>query len=192
MGTSSSKTVTVTNSSGGTVNISGLSGSGNYKAAGNGTSPCGGSLPSLAKCTFSVTFSPSISGTIKGSVAIADNTAVTPQIYNVTGTGVTPVSLSPASITFATQTVGTTSTPVIVTVANNQSVSASITFTASGQYNVAAGGPKHCTSMLAAKTQCTLAVRFSPTMTGTIKGVANLAYGGTFSPIEVKLSGSGK
>ena len=192
VGTSSSKTVTVTNSSGGTVNISALSASANYKAAGNGTTPCGGSLASLAKCTFSVTFSPSISGTIKGSVAIANNTAVTPQIYNVTGTALSPFSLSPTSVTFPAQMVGTTSPATIVTVTNNQSISASISFTASGQYKVVAGGPTPCTSMLAGKTKCTLALRFSPTMTGTIKGVMNLAYGGTFSPIEVKLSGSGK
>jgi hypothetical protein len=39
---------------------------------------------------MTVTFNPTINGTIKGAVAIANSTAVNPQIYNVSGAAVLP------------------------------------------------------------------------------------------------------
>src|SRR5262249_48313511 len=69
--TSAAKTVTVTNSSVSAVTINSLASAGNYSAAGSGTTPCGGSLAAGAKCTFAVTFTPSINGTVKGSVTLS-------------------------------------------------------------------------------------------------------------------------
>ena len=46
---------------------------------------------------------------------------------------------------------------------------------------------------LAAKAKCTLNVTFTPAATGTIKGVVILGYaGGSFSPVEIKLTGAGQ
>jgi hypothetical protein len=190
--TSASKTVTVTNSSGSPVNISGISAIGNYAAVGAGVTPCGGSLAALAKCTIAVTFVPSINGTIKGAVAFTDNTAVSPQIYNVSGTGVLPLSYSPASLTFAAQAVGTSSAPKTVTLTNNQSTALTLAFAATGQYAAIAGGTTPCGSTLAAKAKCTLTVTFSPAAVGTIKGVVTFGYTGSFSPVAMKLTGTGQ
>ncbi len=187
------KTVTVTNNSGSSVTISGISASGNFTAAGNGTSPCGGLLATLARCTMAVTFNPSINGTIKGAVTITDNTTVSPQVYNVSGTAVLPLTFSPPSVTFAAQTVGTTSAPKTVTVTNNQNTLLNIAFAASGQYTATPSGTIPCGSSLAGKAKCTFSVTFTPSAVGTIKGVVSFGYsGGNFSPVEMKLTGTGQ
>jgi hypothetical protein len=39
---------------------------------------------------------------------------------------------------------------------------------------------------------CTIYVVFSPTVTGSIKGAVTVTYSGSFSPQEVKLTGTGQ
>src|SRR5439155_24914552 len=140
-----SKIVTITNTTGASLSISKIAASGNFAVAGSGTTPCGGSLAGGAKCTMAVSFSPSINGTIKGAIAITDSTAVSSQVYNVSGVGALPLGFTPASITFAARTVGTTSSPVTVTLTNNQSTTLTITgIVASGNYTTAPSGTNAC------------------------------------------------
>ncbi len=191
--TSAAKTVTVTNSSASAVIISPLTTSGNYAVAGSGTSPCGGSLAAAAKCTFTVTFSPTINGTVKGSVTVATNAPVTPQIYGLSGTAVFPVTLAPASLTFAAQTVGTTSAAQTVTLTNNQNAVLSITsVVASGQYSAVGGGTTPCGATVPALGKCTLSVTFTPAQTGSIKGAVTVTHGAANSPQVVGLTGTGQ
>jgi len=185
--------VTVTNSSASSLSISKISASGNYTATGNGATPCGSTLVAGAKCTLAVTFAPSINGTIKGAITIANSTTVSPQVYNLSGTGVLPLTFSPASITFAGRPVGTTSPPVTVSLKNNQSTALTITFATSGQYKAVPSGTSPCGASLAGSATCTLSVTFTPAAAGSIKGVSTFAYtGGSFSPIEMKLTGTGQ
>lgn len=191
--TSAAKTVTVTNSSASSVTINSLTAAGNYTAAGSGTSPCGGSLASHAKCTFAVTFTPSINGTVKGSVAVSSSAPVTPQIYGLSGTAVLPVTFSPTSLTFAAQPVGTTSAPKTVTLTNNQNSVLSLTnIVASGDYSAAPDGTTPCGSTLAALGKCTFNVTFTPSFTGTVKGAVTVTHGAAGSPQVVGLSGTGQ
>src|SRR5205085_481666 len=72
------------------------------------------------------------------------------------GTGGT-VTLSPSSLNFGNQTVGTTSASQAVTLTNNQSVSLSITsITTSGDY----AQTNTCGTSLAANSSCTINVTF--------------------------------
>jgi Abnormal spindle-like microcephaly-assoc'd, ASPM-SPD-2-Hydin len=190
---SASETVTVTNSTALNLSISKIAASGNFAAAGSGAAPCGGSFAAGAKCTMAVSFSPSINGVIKGAVAITDSTTVSPQVYNVSGAGALPLSFSPASITFAARTVGTTSSPVTVTLTNNQSTALTISLAASGEFKAAPSGTVPCGSSLAAAAKCTFSVTFTPAAGGTINGVVTAAYtGAPYSPLEVKLTGTGQ
>src|SRR5436309_510378 len=191
--TSAAKTVTVTNSTASSLSISKIAASGNFAAAGSGATPCGGSLAAGAKCTMAVSFSPSINGTIKGAVTITDSTTVSPQVYNVSGTGALPLGFSPPSITFAARAVGTTSPPVTVTLTNNQSTALTISLSASGEFKAAPSGTAPCGSSLAAMAKCTFSVTFTPAEGGPINGVVTAAYtGGPYSPLEVKLTGTGQ
>ncbi|SPF44759.1 putative Peptidase S53 propeptide [Candidatus Sulfotelmatobacter kueseliae] len=190
--TSASKTLTVTNTSAAAVDISSISASGNFKAVGGSTTPCAGSLAAGAKCTIAVTFSPSISGVVNGAVVIADGTSASPQIYDVTGTGVPPLTASAGSLTFAAQAVGTTSGAQTITLTNHLSTTLNTIIAASGQYAVAATGTSPCGSTLAAGAKCTFNVTFTPAVSGTIDGVVTVGYGETPGPLEVRLTGTGQ
>jgi hypothetical protein len=196
IGASASLPVTVKNSSASSLSISGIKAIGNYTAAGSGTTPCGGSLSAGATCTMTVTFKPSINGTIKGAVAIANGTAVNPQIYNVSGAAVLPLTFLPASLTFASQTVGSTSAAKTVTLTNDASTTMTgISIAASGDYAAFATGGTPCGTSLAAHAKCTIGVTFTPSATGTIKGNATVTYSGvtpSYSPQEMSLTGTGQ
>jgi Pro-kumamolisin, activation domain/Abnormal spindle-like microcephaly-assoc'd, ASPM-SPD-2-Hydin len=183
-GTSVSHTVTVKNSSASSVKISALAASGDYSATG-----CVTTLAPLGTCTMTVTFKPSVKGTIYGSVAITDNTVVSPETFEVLGVGVSPLAASPASLSFGTLTVGTTSGAKTLTLTNNLASTLSLTRSTSGDFTFAGGT---CGATLAAHASCTLLVNFTPTATGAISGVATLTYGSTFSPEEVALIGTGR
>jgi hypothetical protein len=188
-----SKTVTVKNASAGTVNIQSLSASFSYAAIGSGTSPCGGALPPTKKCTFTVTFGPGELGTVRGSVTISTDNGVSPQIFNVSGTGIEPVTFKPTSLTFAVQNVGTTSSPQVVAIINNQTQTLNIaTIIPSGQYTVVPGGTSPCGSAIAASSQCTVVVTFTPATTGKVSGVVTITHDAAASPQEITLVGTGQ
>jgi len=193
-GTSSAaKVVTVTNSSAGSVTIKSISASGDYSAVASGATPCSNGLALAAThtCTFSVTFKPSVNGTIPGAAWIADSSTQSPQVLPVTGKGVVSVSLSPSSLNFGTVSKNTVSAPKTITVTNdNQSTAVTITGIAvSGDYKVAAGT---CTGSIVAKSKCTFSVSFAPTATGVINGVVSVSYASGGSPQVVNLSGTGQ
>lgn len=192
--TSAGKSVTVTNSSASSLNITAFTATGNYTSAGSGTTPCkAGALAAGASCTFAVTFSPSLNGTIKGAVVFTDSAAIGTQVVNLSGTAALPVSFSPASLTFTAQSVGTTSAAKTVTLTNNQAVALSLTgIAATGEYTAAPGGGTPCGASVAAKGKCTFNVTFSPTSTGTIKGVVTVTHNAANSPQAVALSGTGQ
>jgi hypothetical protein len=48
---------------------------------------CGTSVPALGKCTISVTFTPTQTGTATGNVTITDSDNLSPQVPKLTGTG---------------------------------------------------------------------------------------------------------
>src|SRR3989442_9752498 len=80
-------------------------------AAGN-TCPTGaGSVAPGASCTISISFTPAAPGARAATVNITDDAADSPQSVSLTGTSVTPstVTLSATSSTFGNQRVGTTS-----------------------------------------------------------------------------------
>lgn len=183
-GTAASHTVTVKNSSASSVKISGIAASGDFTATG-----CAATLAPLGTCTMTVTFKPSVKGSIYGSVAITDNTVVSPETYEVLGVGVSPLAASPASLSFGTLTVGTTSAAQTVTLTNNLASILSLTRSTSGDFSIVGGT---CGATLGAHASCTLLVTFTPTATGAISGVGTVTYGGTFSPEEVTLSGTGQ
>jgi hypothetical protein len=194
VGTSASaRTVTVTNSSVASVNIVSLAASADFSATGSGSKPCGGRLAVNAKCTMSVTFTPSVPGSIKGSVALKISSSASPLIYDLAGTGVAPVTLSPTSLTFGAQNVGTTSSAQTVTITNNQAVALnSLGLTGSGNYTVVSGGTAPCATSVAAHATCTFQITFTPTNTGTIEGVASITDDASGSPQAVKLTGTGQ
>ncbi|MGA8151752.1 MAG: choice-of-anchor D domain-containing protein [Terriglobales bacterium] len=168
--TSSTKTLTITNTSASSVALAGIATSGDFSATGKGSKPCAASLQLAAgtACSLGVAFSPALgaSGTISGAVVITDNASVGQQVLDAKGTAAFPLTFAPTSLSFTPQIVATTSEAQTVTVTNNLATSLSPTISGGGEYSVVPGGATPCTSTLAAKAQCTFSVTFTPSAVG--------------------------
>ena len=111
----------------------------------------------------------------------------------VSGTGIAQATVSPASITYTKQKVGTTSAAHKVTLKNNLSTGLPIngfSFTGAdpGDFNVSA---TTCGASLAAKSTCTISVAFTPAATGTRTATLNVNDGANNSPQTVSLTATG-
>jgi len=192
LATSSSKTVTIKNTSAAAINISSVTGSGYYVVTPSGATPCGGNLNAGKSCTVTATFTPLTTGSSLGGVTVIDNASVSTQVQNATGTGVLDITLSPTSISFGTVTVGSTSAVQVVTVTNNLTTAVPInSVVASGDFISTTGGAPPCGTSVPANSICTLGVQFSPSVAGSISGALTFNYTAGSSPQVVSLSGTG-
>jgi hypothetical protein len=97
------------------------------------------------------------------------------------------VSLSPGSLTFATEVVGTSSSVQNVTLTNTGGAALTASIAASGDYSQT----NTCGSSVAAGTNCTISVAFKPSVKGTRTGTLSVADNAGGSPQTVSLSGVG-
>jgi hypothetical protein len=186
VGTSSSaQSLTLSNTGSATLSITSITVSGDFSQ----TNTCGSSLAASASCTLSVTFTPTVSGSRSGSLTITDNASPATQTVSLTGTGTAPVvSLSPASLTFPPQLVGTSSGAQSLTLSNTGSATLSITsITVSGDFSQT----NTCGSSVAASASCTLSVTFKPTATGTRTGAVTITDNASPATQTVSLTGTG-
>jgi hypothetical protein len=179
--------------------LSSLTAPGEYTVVPSGANPCinGVVLAPGAKCGFSVTLTATGPGSIFGSVTVVDNAASGPtvQTYNLTATGVWPVTLSPSTLSFPSTAVGSTSSPLQVTVKNYSTESVTLdSIAASGDYGIVPLGASPCGSgtVLTAKGTCTFGVTFSPSVGGIVAGAATLSHSAPNNPQVVALNGRGQ
>lgn len=154
---------------------------------------CGGGIAAGANCTISVTFSPTSTGARTGTLTITDNATSppSPQTVSLAGTAVTPsVSVTPSSISFPSQYVGTSGLPQGVTLTNTGVVPLSINgVTASpGDFAVLSS----CGSSLAVGASCSVGVFFDPAAGGARAGTLTINDNAPRSPQTVALSGEGE
>src|SRR4029077_8408221 len=154
---------------------------------------CSGSIAANGTCTISVTFTPTVKGTISGALTVTDSATDSPEIVNLSGTGTgtvtNPVSFSPASLTFSNQLVGTPSAGKTITLTNKGSTNLMVTgVTATGDY----GETDTCTGQsIIQNGTCTITVKLTPSTTGTIKGEISVADSAITSQQVVTLTGMG-
>jgi outer membrane biosynthesis protein TonB len=89
----------------------------------------------------------------------------------------TSISVSPSSLAFGTQKVGTTSTPKVVTLTNNEAVVVTIngvTITGRNATDFAVSSST-CNSTLASRSTCRISVIFKPRATGTRIGTLTIS-----------------
>ncbi len=186
LGTSSSpQSVTLSNPGGATLAISSITVSGDFSE----TNSCGTSLAASASCTISVTFTPTATGSRTGSVTVTDNANATTQSASLSGTGTAPAAnLSPTSLTFSGQMLGTSSSPQSVTLSNPGGATLTISsITVSGNFSET----NTCGTSLAASSSCTISVTFTPTATGSRTGSLTVTDNANPSAQAASLSGTG-
>jgi len=187
--TSTAKSVKLKNTGSTTLSISSIAVSGDFASA-TSTSPCGSTLAAGKTCTIEVTFTPKALGALSGSITLTDNASGSPQTVPLTGTGTVQATLTPASATYAAQTVNTTSAAKVFTLANKQSVALTgIAISTTGDFSVST---TTCTASLGAKDSCKISVVFKPAATGALTGSLDVADSASGSPQTSSLNGTGK
>ena len=102
------------------------------------------------------------------------------------------MSLSPASVIFPSQPVGTTSTPQTITLANTGSATLSIaTLAVMGPSAKDFAQTNTCSSSLAAGANCAISITFTPSASGSRSASLTVTDNAAGSPQTVSLSGTG-
>jgi hypothetical protein len=139
-----------------------------------------------------VTFTPTVTGKLDANLELTDDAKGSPQTVALTGTGVAQSVLSPASLTFAAQKVGTTSAAKTVTLTNNLSTALTFNVTFTGADPGDFAETNTCNNSVPAKSHCTISVKFSPKATGARTATMNVNDGANNSPQTVSLTGTGE
>ncbi len=198
--TSAPQTITVSNTGGANLRITGITLGGANAARFGMTHNCpigGTGLVPGGTCTINVTFTPNnnpVTRTAQVRVAVAAP-AVTGTVALTGTTTQATVGLSPTSIAFGNVPINTTSAPQTVTLTNTGTVPLIINGIALGGANPARfTQTNNCPiggTGLAAGSSCTITVTFHPTRTGARSATVTIRDNGVGSPQTVALTGTG-
>ncbi|HMC68423.1 MAG TPA: choice-of-anchor D domain-containing protein, partial [Mycobacteriales bacterium] len=101
-------------------------------------------------------------------------------------------ALTPSSVAYADQIVGTTSAPQDLTLTNNGGAPLTITsITLSGDFQRVSVGTGDCGAALAPGSSCTIRVTFTPSAVGSRSGTVTVNDNAANSPQTASLSGNG-
>jgi hypothetical protein len=186
---SSQKTVEITNNGTAAVAISSMQISGSFQIR----NTCGSSVAPGENCSISAVFEPISEGNQIGLLTITDTASSKPQFVELDGSA-TVVKISPTSLNFGDQKVGTKSKPQRVIATNKGS--ASITYK-----SIRVGGndfkdfseADDCTGVsIPPGGNCMVSVTFDPTKSGSRSATLQLTLEtGGLSPTPVTLTGVG-
>src|SRR5579872_5946834 len=195
--TSAATAITLTNSGGATLNVSGVTITGTNAAEFAKTNNCT-AVAAGQTCTINVTFTPTAgaTGTRSATISVADDAFGTPHSVNISGTAGTPMAtLNPTSLTFTSTTVGQSSAAQTVTLTNGGNVvtivpAGGITFTGANAGDFSETDTCVGVVGIAPAATCTISVTFKPTATGSRTATLSVASNvGTAS--TVTLTGTG-
>jgi hypothetical protein len=160
----------------------------------NGSCPTtGGTLAIGASCTLALQFAPLSGGNKSAKVTFADNAPGSPQAVPLAGVALAPaIQISPASLNFGIQTLGTSSAPLAVTLTNTGSGPLGV-----GVLSVIGADPGdfkllgNCPPSLGNGQSCALTVTFLPRAAGTRTASVLIQDNAPGNPQSIPLAGSG-
>lgn len=188
--------ITITNTGASAVTITGIAKGGSNAAEFAPTGSCVGpavNVPAGGSCTLGATFTPTTAGNRTATFTVQSGAAANPTITLI-GTAASPtapsLAFSLSSVTFNSQTVGTTSAARVLVITNNSLMPVSIaqiSANPSPEFMVNGG----CLITLAAGSTCTVEITFTPSAVGTRSGAATVTSSATGSPHTIALTGPG-
>src|SRR5579883_1078891 len=190
---SPSQTSTLTNQTSNSVTLTSITVNGHFAQTNNcPISP--NTLGAGASCTVTVTANPVASGTFTGAVNAKDSTGAVTQLYltgsgsgGSTGGGGGSVTVSPRQYTFASQAVGTVSSPEVITLTNGQSTALNVS---SVQIAAPFQQTNNCVGTVAAGASCTISVTYAPTAVGYTSRTLTITDNASNSPQTVAIAGN--
>lgn len=191
VGSSSAKSVVISNSGTASLTISQITSTGSGYTVGGFTLPI--VLAAGASTSFNVNFAPTTTGSANGSVSLTGNASNSPANLPLTGSGaaapVAQLTVNPTTSNFGNVTVGSTSTQS-VSITNSGNVSVTISqITTSGAGFTLAGVNVPLT--LNPGQSSTYTAQFSPTAVGSASGQISVTSTASNSPTLISLSGTG-
>jgi hypothetical protein len=195
--TSSAQTFTVSNTGNAALTLSSITlvgtNPGAFALAG-GT--CATTVAASSNCTIAVTFTPTGATSYAATLNVANNAAGSPLVVTLTGTGTAvpaPIaSLTPSTLTFATTNVGSTTAPQTLTLSNTGNAALTISgITLAGANPADFAETTSCGTTLAAGTNCTVSVTFTPLSGSAFTATVSVADNAAGSPHTASLSGTG-
>ncbi len=194
--TSSPTNITLTNTGSGNLTISAITKSGTnaaeFAASGSCVSATTVTVAPGANCTLAAAFTPAAAGTRTATLTVASNAATNPAI-TLSGTGsavpVPAVTLSRSAVTFATQTISTTSAAQTVTLTNSGSAALAVT-QVSTMPTPEFASTSNCVGTINPGASCTISTTFTPSAAGTRSGTLTVTSNAASSPTSVALSGT--
>jgi trimeric autotransporter adhesin len=200
--TSAAQTITVSNSGNAPLTISALTLGGaqaaEYQIATGTTCSAGGSVAANTSCLVKVVFTPTATGARSASLSITHNATGSPSSVTLNGTGTaTPqpaISLNAATLSFASQTLGSASAAQTVTVSNSGSAPLTftgLTLTGTAASDFAQTGTCTATGTLASGATCTVAFTFTPGAVGARSATLTLASNASNGSAVLSLAGTG-
>ncbi|MGO9274542.1 MAG: SBBP repeat-containing protein [Terriglobia bacterium] len=142
-------------------------------------------------CSITAKFAPTAPGPRKSAVSISDPGGSSPQVALLTGVG-SAASIAPATLTFSSQIMGTSSAPQTVTLTNKGAVTMrlfqiAISGTNAGDFSKTTT----CAGTLGAGASCKVSVAFKPTAAGARTASVLFSDDAGGSPQSVAVSGAG-
>src|SRR6185437_3565273 len=129
-------------------------------------STCSATLAAQTACSLSISFTPTAGGPRTGVLTVTDSAGT--QTAQLSGTGNAPATdtLTPASLTFAQQAVGTTSAAQQVTLTNAGDVALTLIAASVSPGDFTA--TNSCGASLNPHSTCAISIAFVPTAGGEI------------------------
>jgi hypothetical protein len=189
---SATRTIVIKNSGLGTLRISAILITGAHAAEFSSTNDCTASIDRNGACTVSIKFSPSLTGSRSATLEIRSNTAT--KTVSLRGTGAAPpqptLTLTPTSVTFSSQSVGTTSAATTVNIKNTGAGLLQISsISVSGAHASDFTSTNTCGAAIAKDGTCAISVTFKPTATGSRTASIEIKSSATLA--KVSLTGTG-
>jgi hypothetical protein len=134
---------------------------------------CSATLAPGATCSISLSFSPTSTGALSGSMVVSDTTGAVATLVTLSGQGALPgINASPSTLSFGSLPVGTTSQAQTVTVSNTGSAPLQIgAVSGTGDF----AETDNCAAQtIAPGSYCVLNVTMTPTTTGTRTGTIQI------------------
>jgi FtsP/CotA-like multicopper oxidase with cupredoxin domain len=193
-GTSPTQVVTLVNTARTALTITGVSLAGANPGAFAFFSNCGATVNAGRSCTIYVRFVPTATGSFSAALTVATSDPASPGTVALSGTGIAPLAaVSPTSLTFAKQAVGTTSAGQQVVLTNAGTAPLGIRGISIGGGNATSfSQTSTCGTTVAAGASCTITVTFTPTRVGTRTANLNIRVNAPAVSQTVPLTGVGQ
>jgi len=189
---STPQTVTLSNSGSSPLNLNSIAITGGNAGDFAQTNTCGAAVAAASSCTISITFKPLATGPRVATLAISSSDPVNPLFsVSLSGSGTAPIAtVSPASLTFGIQVIGTPSTAQVVTLSNTGTAPLIVSSIVSNLGDFLQ--TNNCGASLATGSSCSINVTFLPTTSaGARSGTLTLSTSDPVHPtLTVSLAGT--